>query len=88
MLGSPVVNMTMPADSPELRDPTRAATTKKWTPPTPEVLESYRPRPVVQREETPQEQARRIAYECGVSGLEPLVLRIIELEKLVGELKK
>jgi hypothetical protein len=69
-------------------DPTKVATSKPWQPLSPEQIDSYRPRPVVQRAETPNEEAHRIAYQTGVSGLEPLVLRIIELERLVAELKK
>jgi hypothetical protein len=76
VLGGPVLH-----DSPEMRDPTRAACNRPWKPMSPEQLDAYRPQNrVTAAPETPAQEASRIAYETGVTGLGPLVLRIIALE--------
>jgi len=88
VIGRPNITFDPPADTPELRDPTRAAVSRPWSPMTPEQLDAYRPQNRANATvETPAQQASRITYQTGITGLGPLVLRIIALEKLVAELK-
>jgi hypothetical protein len=69
------------------RDPTAAAVRRPWAPMTPEQLDALRPQNKQAAPETPPMEAKRIAYQSGVSALEGLVLRIQELEFFVAELR-
>jgi hypothetical protein len=70
----------------DINDPTREAVSRKRVPMTPEQLESYRPRPVIASQ--PAETAKQIAYRAGVSALEPLILRVEQLERDIKWLKE
>jgi len=74
-------------DSEAVLDPTAAAVRRPFKPMTPEQIDSYRPKPVAATPETAAQEAARIVYQTGVTGLGPLVLRIIKLEKEVAELR-
>jgi hypothetical protein len=69
------------------QDPTAAAVRRPWSPMTPEQLDSYRPKAAAAVPETPEQEARRISYQTGITELAPLVLRLIALEKEVAELR-
>lgn len=67
-------------------DPTYDLVRSPKLPMTPEQLATYRPKPATA---TPlAETAKRVAYRSGIRELEPLVLRIEELERQVRFLKE
>lgn len=76
-----------PAPQPTNIDPTRELTTRPWQPLTPEQLATFKPQPVALRAETPEEEAHRISYACGVRQIAELVIRIRALETALAELR-
>jgi hypothetical protein len=87
LLGRPGETFDTPADTNEQRDPTFAACHRPWAPMTPEQLDAYRPKPEAAVPETPAQEAKRIAYQMGVSALEGIILRLQSLEREVAELR-
>jgi len=70
----------------DINDPTREAVSRPRRAMTPEQLNGYRPKPVA--EQPAGSEAKRIAYQAGVTALEPLILRIEELERKVRFLEE
>jgi hypothetical protein len=66
-------------------DPTREATCRPRLPMTPAQLDALRPKPA--SEQPAGSEAKRIAYQAGVTALEPLILRVEELERRVLQLQ-
>jgi hypothetical protein len=60
-------------------------TNRERKPMTPEQLDALRPKPV--SEHPVGTEAKRIAYQAGVSALEGIILRIEELERKVSMLE-
>jgi hypothetical protein len=67
-------------------DPTYELTHRPRLPMSPEQLDALRPKPVA--EQPAGSAAKRIAYQAGVTALEPLILRIEELERKVRTLEE
>ena len=67
-------------------DPTYELTRRLRLPMTPAQLDALRPKPV--SEQPVVSEAKRIAYQAGVAALEPLILRIEELERKIRFLEQ
>jgi hypothetical protein len=65
----------------DINDPTREAVSRPRVPMTPAQLDALRPKP--KSEQPAGSEAKRIAYQSGVTALEPLILRIEELERKI-----
>jgi hypothetical protein len=66
-------------------DPTYDLVRSRKVPMTPEQLDALRPKPVARTNSAPT--AARAAYDCGIKGLEPILLRLEAVEKELAELK-
>jgi hypothetical protein len=67
-------------------DPTYELTRRPRLPMTPEQLDALRPKP--KAEQPVGSEAKRIAYQAGVSALEPLILRLEQVERDIQWLKE